>query len=76
MRLKKNRLPLAKELIKALNSLGGWGSLEIFVQDHKVTQITRRAISKTSHELQEPKPGIQKNEGISSPSKGRKPLAV
>ena len=76
MRLKKNGLLLAEELIKALNSLGGWGSLEIFVQDHKVTQITRRAINKTNHELQEPKTGIQKNEGVPSSNKRRTPLAV
>lgn len=76
MRLKKNGLLLAEELIKALNSLEGWGSLEIFVQDHKVTQITRRAINKTNHELQESKTGIQKSEGVSSSNKRRRPLAV
>jgi hypothetical protein len=43
---------LAKEIMKALNSLNGWGSLEIFVQDHKVTQITKRAIMKTDHRVQ------------------------
>ncbi len=53
MRLRKNGRILAEEVIKALQSLDGWGSLEIFVQDHKVTQITRRAIRKTEHNLKE-----------------------
>lgn len=51
MRLAKNGNLLIREIIEALQSLGGWGSLEIFVQDNKVTQITRRAIKKTNHEL-------------------------
>lgn len=53
MKLRKSRLILAEEIIKALNSLGGWGSLEIFVQDNKVTQITKRAISKTNLNIKE-----------------------
>ncbi|MFZ5933139.1 MAG: DUF2292 domain-containing protein [Patescibacteria group bacterium] len=43
---------LVQDIISALNSLGGWGSLEIFVQNHKVTQITKRAIEKTNHKLE------------------------
>ena len=53
MKLGKNGTVLAEEIMKALSSLNGWGSLEIYVQDNKVTQITKRAISKTSHDLKE-----------------------
>jgi len=42
---------LVNDLIKALRELGGWGSLEIYVQNGKVTQITKRAIKKTNHSL-------------------------
>lgn len=42
---------LWQELSQALEELGGWGSVEIFVQDNKVTQITKRAIKKTNHSL-------------------------
>lgn len=42
---------LFDDIMKALESLGGWGSVEVFVQDDKVTQICRRAIKKTAHSL-------------------------
>jgi len=42
---------LLQEISQALASLGGWGSVEIYVQDSKVTQITKRAIKKTNHRL-------------------------
>jgi hypothetical protein len=42
---------LVEELIQALKELGGWGSVEVYVQGGKVTQITKRAIKKTSHPL-------------------------
>ncbi|MGB9706567.1 MAG: DUF2292 domain-containing protein [Microgenomates group bacterium] len=44
---------LIDELIQALKELGGWGSIEIYVQNGKVTQITKRAIKKTNHSLEE-----------------------
>ena len=47
----KNGGLLVKEIVSSLNSLGGWGSLEIFVQNHKVTQMTKREINKTNHSL-------------------------
>lgn len=47
----KNGEALVEEIVTSLNSLGGWGSLEIFVQDYKVTQMTKREISKTNHSL-------------------------
>lgn len=37
--------------MKELVSVGGWGSLEIFVQNYKITQITKRKISKTNYDL-------------------------
>jgi len=52
---KKSKLKkdlLASEVLQALSDLGGWGSVEIYVQDGKVTQITKRAIKKTSHQLE------------------------
>ncbi|MFZ5365994.1 MAG: DUF2292 domain-containing protein [Patescibacteria group bacterium] len=43
--------PLIDDVLRALNELGGWGSVEIYVQNSKVTQITKRAIKKTNHRL-------------------------
>jgi len=37
--------------MKELVSIGGWGSLEIFVQNYKITQITKREICKTNYGL-------------------------
>lgn len=51
MRLASSDSLLICEIIDSLQSLGGWGSLEIFVQDNKVTQITKRAIKKTNHSV-------------------------
>jgi len=45
---------LINELSQALKELGGWGSVEIFVQNGTVTQITKRAIKKTNHNLETP----------------------
>jgi hypothetical protein len=38
---------LMKEIEEALKSIKGWGSVEIYVQDFKVVQITERNIKKT-----------------------------
>jgi len=46
------RKGLFEEIKDALEGLGGWGSVEIFVQDSKVTQITGRKIRKTNHSLE------------------------
>lgn len=43
---------LIDELTQALRELGGWGSVEVYVQNGKVTQITKRAIKKTNHSLE------------------------
>lgn len=42
---------LLEELKQAIKSVSGWGSVEIYIQDHKVTQITQRKISKTNHNI-------------------------
>ena len=43
---------LIDELIQALKELDGWGSVEVYVQGGKVTQITKRAIKKINHRLE------------------------
>ena len=35
-----------QEITSSLQNIKGWGSIEIFVQNHKVTQITEKNISK------------------------------
>lgn len=35
----------------SLKSVKGWGSVEIFVQNYQVTQITEKNIKKTSDSL-------------------------
>ncbi len=39
---------LLVEIKKALQGIK-WGSIEIFIQEGKVTQITQRSIKKTNH---------------------------
>lgn len=39
---------LIDEIMASLKAIHGWGSMEIFVQDNVVTQITVRNIKKTS----------------------------
>jgi len=39
---------LLAEIAEALKNIRGWGSVEIFVQDFKVVQITERNIKKTT----------------------------
>lgn len=38
---------LVEELIASIKSINGWGTVEIVIQDHAVTQITERNIRKT-----------------------------
>ena len=47
--IKKVNSILVDEIIEALKNIRGWGSVEIFVQDHKVVQITERNIKKTTN---------------------------
>lgn len=54
---------LISEITEALNNIKGWGSVEIFIQNYKVVQITERSIKKTKHEIEE------RNEGIDNISK-------
>ena len=46
---KKVSAELLDEVIEALKNIRGWGSVEIYVQDFKVVQITERNIKKTSN---------------------------
>ncbi len=39
---------LLEEIKEALKNIRGWGSVEIYVQNFKVVQITERNIKKTS----------------------------
>lgn len=48
---KKVTQSLIEELKQALKSVKGWGSVEVIVQENKVTQITVRNIKKTSHSV-------------------------
>jgi len=50
---KKIGRDLLEEVKLALKNVRGWGSVEIYVQDHKVTQITARNIRKTSHSIRD-----------------------
>jgi len=43
---------LLADIAQSLKELGGWGSIEIYVQNNKVTQITKREIKKTNHLLE------------------------
>ena len=42
---------MIEEIKQALKSVERYGSVEIYVQDDKVTQITVRSIRKTSHDM-------------------------
>ncbi|MBI4990729.1 DUF2292 domain-containing protein [Candidatus Gottesmanbacteria bacterium] len=50
---KKITRDLLEEIKQALKNVRGYGSVEIYVQDHKVTQITERNIKKTSHNIKD-----------------------
>jgi len=39
------------DISEALNNINGWGSVELFVQNYKVVQITGRNIKKTQHNI-------------------------
>jgi hypothetical protein len=43
---------LLEEIQEALKNIRGWGSVEIFVQKGRVTQITERNIRKTNHDIE------------------------
>lgn len=46
---KKINEDLVREVTDALKNIRGWGSVEIYVQDYKVVQITERNIKKTAN---------------------------
>ena len=41
-----NKESLLAEILGAIEGVGGYGSIEVYVQDHHVTQITTRRIRK------------------------------
>ncbi|MBI5044408.1 MAG: DUF2292 domain-containing protein [Candidatus Levybacteria bacterium] len=41
---------LIDEVTEALKNVRGWGSVEIYVQNYKVVQITERNIKKTNQD--------------------------
>ena len=45
---KKANPELLEEITEALKNIRGWGSVEIYVQNFKVVQITERNIKKTN----------------------------
>lgn len=42
---------LLDEISQAIKSIAGYGSVEIFIQDNRVTQITTRCIRKTNLDM-------------------------
>jgi len=50
---KKITKDLVDEIKLSLKNVRGWGSVEIYVQDFKITQITERNIKKTSLNIRE-----------------------
>ncbi|MCL4339051.1 YezD family protein [Patescibacteria group bacterium] len=50
---KKVTRDLVEEIKQALKNVRGFGSVEIYVQDFKVTQITERNIKKTNHNIKD-----------------------
>lgn len=42
---------LGSELKDAMARVGAFGSVEIYIQDYHVTQITARSIKKTKHKI-------------------------
>lgn len=44
---------LVDEVVRSIKNVNGYGSIEIYVQDHCVTQITVRNIKKTKHVISE-----------------------
>jgi len=45
---------LIDEIVQSLKHVSGYGSVEIFINNFKVTQITVRDIKKTDHTISKP----------------------
>lgn len=43
---------LLDEIKQSMKDVRGWGSVEVYIQDHKVVQISSRNIRKTNHKLE------------------------
>ncbi len=42
---------LLEELVQSLQNIRGWGSVEIFIQNYSVTQITEKNIKKSTNQV-------------------------
>lgn len=51
---------LLQEILESLRQVDGYGSIEIYIQDQVVTQITVRNIKKTHSRVSEVKSGVKK----------------
>jgi hypothetical protein len=40
---------LKEEVLESIKNIRGWGSVEVFIQDFQVTQITEKNIKKPNH---------------------------
>lgn len=53
----KNIPPISQELLEeichSLHSIRGWGSVEIFIQNYKVTQVIEKNIKKPAISISE-----------------------
>lgn len=56
--MKVSNEELLSEIQNAIDSVKGYGSVEIYIQDSKITQITTKSIKKTDHETHRPCPVI------------------
>ncbi len=51
--IKESLNNVQRDVIEALLTVGSHGSVEIYIQDYCVTQITARAIKKTKHSIRD-----------------------
>ncbi len=49
--VKRVNKQLVEEIVQALKSVEGYGSIEIIIQENRVTQISTRSIRKTNHNM-------------------------
>ena len=49
--IKESLSNVQRDVVEALLTVGSHGSVEIYIQDFCVTQITARAIKKTKHSI-------------------------
>ncbi len=44
-------MELYRDVVEAIHSVGSYGSVELYIQNRQVTQITARKIKKTQYEI-------------------------